>query len=123
MATVRSAALYKKGRKIGIATSKGMDVNSNDELVATDDGNVVVYGVQTTSFNVEMIEVVGGTTLVDILTILQNKEEIDMHFGVVGSKICASKVKCDTVSMSSDTNRLTGTATFNSISGKVDLSG
>lgn len=123
MATVRAAALYKKGRKIGVATSKGMDVNSNDELVSTDDGNQVVYGVQTTSFNVEMIEVFGGTTLTDILKILQDKEEIDMHFGVVGTKILASKVKCDTLSMQSDTNRLTGTATFNSISGKVDISG
>jgi hypothetical protein len=123
MAIVRSAALYKKGRKIGIATSKGMEVQSNDEIVATDDGNVVVYGVQSASFNVEMIEVFGGTTATDILQILQNKEEIDMHFGVVGTKILASKVKCDSLSMSSDTSRLTGTATFNSISGKIDISG
>jgi len=123
MAVVRSAALYKKGRKIGIATSKGMEVQSNDEIVATDDGNVVVFGVQSASFNVEMIEVFGGTTLTDILEILQKKEEIDMHFGVVGTKTLASKVKCDSINMTSDTNRLTGTATFNSISGKIDLSG
>lgn len=121
MAIVRSAGLFAKGRKIGTATSKGMEVNSNDEIVSTDDGNVVVYGVQSASFNVDFIQPVGGTTATDILKLLQDKEEIDMYFGVVGTKILGTKVKCDTLSMTSDTNTLTGSSTFNSISGKIDV--